>query len=187
MIPTSDQAIALWQTYALPEQKQKHSLLVARVARWIATQIEQKKGICISKELVYVAGLLHDIDKNISGLPGETHPDCGVRILTELGYDEVAGIVRTHPLHAILDSNIAPKSLEEKIVYLADKMTKYEVISVDERFHLWEAEHITPKEQKVLRAAYPKAKQIEAELCSLMGMDTEEMIKTCKNAILQQE
>jgi len=187
MIPTIDQARTLWQTYNLPEQKQRHSLLVARVAKWIAEQIEQKQHISIDKELLYVAGLLHDIDKNIPQCKGETHPAGGVRLLTGLGYEEVANMVRTHPLHAILNPHIVPTELSEKILYFADKMTKYEVISVDERFRLWEAEHLIPEEQKILRAAYPKVKQLEAELCLLMGMEREEMIKICKNAILQHE
>lgn len=187
MIPTTDQARALWQTYALPERKQKHSLLVAGVALWLASHIEQKTHVCIAKELLYVTGLLHDIDKNIPWLPGETHPDAGVRILTDLGMDEVARLVRAHPLHAILDSQIAPTTLEEKILYLADKMTKYEVISVDERFALWRAEPLGAKEQSILETAYPKVKALEAEICLLMQMDLEEMLNLCKNDILQQE
>jgi len=187
MIPTIDQAYVLWQTYAFPEKKQKHSLLVAAVAMWIATQIEQKKHIRIAKELLYVAGLLHDIDKNIPWLPGETHPDAGVRTLMNLNMVEVAQLVRTHPLHAILDPKLAPATLEEKILYLADKMTKYEVISVDKRFSLWRAEPLTAKEQSVLDVAYPKVKALEAEICSMIQMDPEEMLKSCKNDILQQE
>lgn len=187
MIPKVYQALLLWQTYALPEQKQKHSLLVARVAKWIAEQIEQKKYLHIHKELLYIAGLVHDIDKNIPWETRETHPDAGVRILISLGYDEVATLVKKHPLHAILDPVLAPVTIEEKILYLADKMTKYEIISVDERFSLWHAETLTPKEQSVLDAAYPKVKALEAELCAMIQMDPEEMLKMCKNDILKQE
>ena len=187
MIPTTDQARALWKTYALPEKKQKHSLLVARVARWIASRIEQQTRVCIQKQLLYIAGILHDIDKNIPWQTGETHPDAGVRILNELGYTEVARLVKTHPLHAITDVSIAPVTLEEKILYLADKMTKYEIISVDERFRLWNEEHVFATEREVLQHAYPKVKQLEQEVCSLLQMTPEEMLKTCKNDILQEE
>ena len=187
MIPTPDQAISLWQTYALPEQKKKHSFLVASVAVWIAKQIEQHTKIHIAKELVYVAGLLHDIDKNISWNTGETHPDAGVRILMSLGYDEVAVLVEKHPLHAILDPALAPVTLEEKVLYLADKMTKYEVLSVDERFSLWRAEPLTPEERSVLDAAYPEVKRLESEICDMIQMSPDEMRNICKNDILQQE
>ncbi len=186
MIPTPDQAILLWQTYALPERKQIHSLLVARVAKWIAEQIEQKKHLHIHKELLYVAGLLHDIDKNIPWKKGETHPDAGVRMLMSLGYDEVAMLIKKHPLHAIVDSELVPTTLEEKILYLADKMTKYEVISVDERFSLWRIEPLTPEERSILDAAYPKVKKLESEICDMIQMSSSEMRNTCKNAILQQ-
>ena len=186
MIPTPDQAISLWQTYALPEQKQKHSLLVASVALWLATQIEQHTKTYVAKDLVYVAGLLHDIDKNIPWNTGETHPDAGVRILMSLGYDEVAVLVEKHPLHAILDLVLAPVTLEEKVLYLADKMTKYEVLSVDERFALWRAESLSQEEQSVLDAAYPEVKKLESEICDMIQMTPEEMINICKNVILQQ-
>lgn len=187
MIPKVYQALLLWQTYALPEIKQKHSLLVARVAKWIAEQIERKKRLSVNKELLYVAGLLHDIDKNIPWEAGETHPDAGVRILGSLGYDEVAILVKKHPLHAIVNPEIAPVTLEEKILYLADKMTKYEVLSVDERFSLWRAESLTSEEHSVLDAAYPKVKQLELEICDMIQMTPDEMRNACKNDILQQE
>ncbi len=187
MIPTVNQARALWKTYDLPERKQTHCLLVAEVALWLAKHIEQNTHIPLSKDALYSAGLLHDIDKNIVKCPGETHPDAGVRILQKLGMEEIASLVRSHPLHAILDESISPKTLEEKILYLADKMTKYEVISVDERFRLWRKEELSQHEQAVLDASYPKAKQLEAEICSLLQMDIEKMIKYCKKDILQQE
>jgi len=187
MIPTVNQARALWKTYDLPEKKQTHCLLVAEVAFWLATHVEKNTHILLSKDALYIAGLLHDIDKNIVKRPGETHPDAGVRILQQLGMDEIASLVRSHPLHAILDESISPKTVEEKILYLADKMTKYEVISVDERFRLWHEEELSQDEQRVLEKAYPKVKQLEAEICSLLQMDLEKMIKYCKNDILQQE
>ena len=186
MIPTPDQAIRLWQTYSLPERKQTHSLLVARVARWLSAEIEQRTQTHMKKDLVYVSGLLHDIDKNIPWNTGETHPDAGVRILIHLGYDEVAMLVQKHPLHAILDPVLTPVTLEEKVLYLADKMTKYEVLSVDERFSLWRAESLTSEERSVLDAAYPKVKKLESEICDMIQMTPSEMRNICKNAILQQ-
>lgn len=187
MIPTANQAKALWKTYDLSERKQNHCFLVAKVALWIATHIEEQTHTSLSKEALYSAGLLHDIDKNINKRPGETHPDAAVRTLMELGMDEIVSLVRSHPLHAILDTSIAPQTMEEKILYFADKMTKDEVISVDERFRRWREEELSQEEQAILEAAYPKVKQLEAEICSLLQMDPEKMIMCCKNDILQQE
>ncbi len=158
MIPTEEQAKALWDKYQLPERKRNHVALVAKVALSLA----EKRTV--NKNLLLAGALLHDIDKNIPRLPGERHPDTAVRILREEGMEEVAELVKTHSLHAILDPAICPKTLEEKLLYLADKMVKDEVIGVDARFALWNDEHLPPDVQKILDDSYPKVKELEKEI-----------------------
>jgi len=158
MVPTREEAIALWDIYALPESKRNHCTLVAQVAVWFATKLR------VPTTLIEVAALLHDIDKAVPRLPGERHPDTAVRILKEHGMDDVADLVKTHPLHAILDVRISPKTWEEKILYLSDKMVKDSIITVDERFALWRAEQLPKDAVEVLDAAYPLAKALEHEV-----------------------
>jgi hypothetical protein len=86
-----------------------------------------------------------------------------------------------------LDERIKPTTWEEKLLFLADKMTKYEVITVDERFRLWNEEHLPLKEQQILDAAYPKVKLLEQEVLNLTHLTSEEVIKIVKNDILHQE
>jgi len=150
MIPTEDEAKTLWDKYNLPEYKRRHVALVAKVAGFIATKFDQLgKFDKLDKPLLVAGALLHDIDKNIPKLPGEQHPDTGVRILRKEGMDEVADLVKTHPLHAILDPKITPKTWEEQILFLADKMVKLEIITVDQRFDLWRAENCSPRDGKI--------------------------------------
>ncbi|MBI5620859.1 HD domain-containing protein [Candidatus Gottesmanbacteria bacterium] len=168
MIPTEEQVKKLWDTYNLPERKRRHVALVAKVAEFLATQCQMLNDKCkINTELLLAGALLHDIDKNIPKLPGERHPEGAVRILTEEGMGEVAALVKTHPLHAILDPAIAPKTWEEKLLFLADKMVKQEVIGVDARFRLWNDEHLPKDQQTILDAAYPKVKELEKEMFDL--------------------
>lgn len=170
MIPTEEQTKSLWDKYALPEKKRRHVGLVAKTAKFLATQCQMINAKCqINEKLLLAGALLHDIDKNVIKLPGEKHPDTGVRILREEGMGEVADLVKTHPLHAILDPAIAPKTIEEKLLYLADKMVKYEVIGVDARFKLWNDEHLPQEQQKILDAAYPKVKELEKEIFGKLG------------------
>ena len=148
-----------------------HSSLVARVALWLAKQLKKKNvSVNIDEKLLRAAALLHDIDKNVSKLPGEQHPDAGVRILEEEGMGEVAAIVKTHPLHSMLDPAISPKSWEEKLVYLADKMVKHEVITVDKRFALWKGEELPEEAVAVLDAVYPKVKELEHDIFARIGI-----------------
>lgn len=170
MIPTDDQIKALWEKYRFPEVKRRHVTLVAAVADFLAQRIIKATSQPINPSLLHAAALLHDIDKNIEKLPGERHPDTAVRILKEEGMEEVAELVATHPLHAVLDPKIAPKQMEEKILYLSDKMVKYDIVGVDQRFALWRAENLPEEAVAMLRATYPKAKALENEMFSLCGV-----------------
>ncbi len=190
MVPTKDQAIALWETYKLPEQKRIHVTLVARVAVWLGEQVSARgrssfgrksENIKINTELLEVAALLHDIDKAIPKLPGEQHPDTAVRVLREQGMMEVADIVKTHSLHSIVDPNISPKTWEEKLLYLADKMVKYEVITVDKRFALWEAEDLPEEGRIMLRRCYPLVKSLEKDIFTLLGIQPEDVAAQVAN------
>ncbi len=168
MIPTEEQIKALWIKYRLPVGKRKHMEVVARVAGFIADKLDQLgKFDKLDKPLLIAGALLHDIDKKVPRSPGEQHPDTAVRILKEEGMDEVALLVEKHPLHVILDPAVASTTLVEKILFLADKMVKFDYIGVDERFRLWNEEHLAPDAQKILDTAYPKVKALEQEIFSL--------------------
>jgi len=171
MIPTKNQAKALWEKYRLPQQKRIHVSRVAHVAMFLATKIP------VNMKLLLAAALLHDIDKAAPRFPGERHPDTAVRILREEGMGEVADVVLTHPLHAILDPAITPKTWEQKLLYLSDKMVKYDIVGVDRRFALWNAEHLPPEEQKILDLSYPKVKELEQEVFRLARISFDDILK----------
>ena len=168
MIPTEDQAKKLWEKYRLPEQKRIHVALVARVAMFFASKIR------VDKKLLLAAALLHDIDKTVSR---ENHPDTAVRILRDEGMGEVADLVATHPLHAILDPAISPKTREQKLLFLSDKMVKYDIVGVDKRFALWNEERLPQQEQKIIDACYPEVKKLEQEVFRLAQISHDDILK----------
>lgn len=176
MIPSLEQSQALWEKYHLPENKRRHVTLVAQVAQSLAKRLEQKLGPDrVNLQLLVAGALLHDIDKAVDRLPGEQHPDAAVRVLTEEGMEEVAALVKTHPLHAISDPALSPKTWEEKLLYLADKMVKYDIITVDERFALWRSENLPQPAVDLLDQAYPLVKQLETEVCGLLRTSPHEI------------
>ena len=178
MIPNNNQVKALWDKYELPEKKRVHCVLVARVAKFLCDKLKtQNPKFKIDEHLLFVSALLHDIDKNIPKLPGEQHPDAAVRVLREEGMEEVAALVNTHPLHTILDPVLVPKTWEEKLLYLADKMVKYEIITVDKRFALWRAEPLSASVRAILDATYPKVKELEKEVFGIIGVAPEEVAR----------
>lgn len=172
MTPTEEEAKKLWDKYNLPEYKRQHVALVTKVAKFLAEQLTiNHKQLTINIPVLSAGALLHDIDKNATKLPGERHPDTAVRILKEEGMDEIAALVKTHPLHAILDPVIAPKTIEEKLLFLSDKMVKLEIITVDERFDLWRSENLPDKEKKLFEESYPKVKELERKVFSAIKID----------------
>ena len=176
MIPQEQDAKKLWAKYSVPANKQTHLLLVSVVAKFLAERLTQHTPtIQINIPLVVAAALLHDIDKNAVKLPGEKHPDTAVRLLKEEGMEEVADLIKTHPLHLILDPKTAPKKWEEKILFLSDKMVKYEIISVDKRFDLWKSEPLSEKSRKQLKGAYPKVIELEKEIFTAAGVTRADM------------
>lgn len=172
MIPTHEQIKKLWDKYEFPEQKRLHVSLVARVAMWMAKKLEVcGSWFVVNKDLLEAGALLHDIDKKIPRLPGERHPQTGVRILNLEGFDEVSELIKNHSVQNILDVEKKPNSWEEKILFLADKMVKYEIITVDKRFKLWEAEDLPKEQMEMLVRAYPKVKELEREIFGFLRVD----------------
>lgn len=176
MIPNKEDIISLWDTYNFPQYKRIHCDMVRRVALILSTHIKkQNPSIFINEQLLEAAALLHDLDKNIPRLPGEHHPDTVIRILIEHGMTEVAEVVRTHPLHMILDSEKGPKTIEQQLLYLSDKTTKQEFIGVAKRFMEWDKEDTDEMSKKILTATRPKVLELQNEILQKAGISEEEL------------
>jgi hypothetical protein len=56
-------------------------------------------------------------------------------------------------------------------------MVKFEIITVDERFKLWNDEHLAPDAQEILNETYPKVKELEEEIFHLTGIKPNDVAK----------
>ena len=181
MSPSQNKCFELLKKYDFPDKKLRHVTLVSEVAKFLGVEIKKKRpDLKINVSLLVAAGLLHDIDKNIPGREGESHPFTGVRVLKEEGYGEVAEVVSKHSLEAFLNPENLPKVWEEKILALSDKMVKNEIITVDERYRLWREENI-PEQNAVLDATYPLLKNLEQEVFGIIEMNPEDVGRKFKN------
>ena len=169
MIPSPSHCYTLWEKYQLPEKKRVHSQIIADTASIIGKKLI-KQGISLNLGLLIAACLLHDIDKAVPKKEGERHPESSVRILTSENLPEVAQVVRTHSLHCILNPQTKPTTWEQKVLYLVDKMVKYELIGVEERFKLWYAEDLPPQARAELDASLPLVKELEHEVFAAAGI-----------------
>lgn len=111
-----------------------HSFNHVKRVTQIATLIAEKEGADIG--LVQVGALLHDVGWSVGQPHNETGATLANQILKELGYpnDESAKVVRIVLLHP-LDFRERLNTLEEKVVWDADKIDLLGAVGVARGFH----------------------------------------------------
>ncbi len=128
-IPTRQRCIELLVKNKTPINVIEHVKSVCKVAEEIVDSL-QKKGKKVNRELVIAAALLHDIERE-----KKNHVIEGGKLLRLMGYNEVAEVTEKHSLYQLDREEVQPKTIEEKIVFYADKRVKgSEIVTVEERF-----------------------------------------------------
>jgi uncharacterized protein len=129
-IPSEEECYEIIKNHEMLPNILEHSKQVMRVA--LAISDNARNDVCINRELVIAASLLHDITKTITLTTKEPHDRTGAQLLSNLGFHSIAKIVEEH----VIIKNFDPQgNLEEKeIVYYADKRVMHtSIVSVDER------------------------------------------------------
>ena len=151
-----------------------HVELVAACAYALALML-QRNGCQVDAVLAHRGGLVHDIGKITAAEEGGHHDVTGERILLDKGCPALARIARSHMLSNILDAEHAPKTLEEKIVYLADKLIDNgQLVSVSERLSGLKRRYNTPDDRMDQVAVAIDA--LVTELCKTAGFGRDELL-----------
>ena len=132
MIPSPEECFLLLRKYEVPENVVEHSRKVHQIALTLCRELN-RRGEGLDPAVVEAASLLHDIAKVASFQTRENHSLAGARLLRELGFPEVAEVVRQH---VVLDSGLDHGRLTEAgLVHYADKRVRHtEIVSLGERF-----------------------------------------------------
>jgi uncharacterized protein len=111
---------------------QEHSLRVMQVAD-VLGQALAAAGFELHLPLISTGALLHDIGKTACLGTANNHAHLGADILYELGYPELAQVVREH---VRLEKMVDPRPLREaEVVNYADKRVLHDrVVSLADRF-----------------------------------------------------
>ncbi|MCX8158180.1 MAG: HD domain-containing protein [Candidatus Diapherotrites archaeon] len=155
-----------------PDSILEHSLMVAKVAVYIANGLK-KNGVDINIDLVERASILHDIAKFESLNSDTKHGIKGAQMLEDLGYKEIAKIVKEHALSEILNPE-SLRSWESKIVYYADKRVKgNKIVSLDERFDYLRNRYGSKSKDILdeIERCYLPCKRLEQEIFSKAKLD----------------
>ena len=178
-IPTRDQADETLASFGLPEGVVRHSRGVARVAVEAARLVEAS-GIPVDASLVESAALLHDIDKLETRAGAGPHGIVAAERLIEMGYDELAPAVASHPVNCLLDEERHPRGWPSVIVSVADRHVAQEFLTIDER--IGDQAHRYPEYAWALQLARRRAHALEAELAEVASLTVDELVARLRAA-----
>jgi HD superfamily phosphodiesterase len=151
-----------YRRYAYPKYLVGHSDVVGRIAGVVAAA-HRRLGSDIDADKVTLAAYLHDIGRTpLLASDDRDHAELSALVLAAEGMPALGELARRHPVYTVLDEARAPRTLEEKIVYVADRRGGMSVVSLDERMADAIGRH--PEHGGSLRRAHPLAREIEREV-----------------------
>ena len=172
IIPDREFALDLLRRLKIPLSVRRHSEKVAEKALEIAEKITKTN---VDKNLIEIGALLHDVGRTKTH--GFRHALIGGKILRERGFSiKLARICETHILGGLdkedakrvglPEKDYLPKTLEEKIICLADKqMAGTREVTIKERFDRWFQKY---GRSRILLKSKKRIEQIQQEIESLM-------------------
>ncbi len=191
------------KSYHVPQLILAHMRKVAAVAVFIGKKMAEK-GEKTDLVVLRQAALLHDIVKicdfkstdlitSIGDFNAEDiafwmklhrscrsvgHVNAAYNILMDLGEPKLAEIIRKHRYESIIDGNPAerPSSLEEKLLYYADKRVMHDkIVSMRERLddgrNRYFGGNMRPQDVEIEKALF----SLEREICEKAGIRPEDI------------
>lgn len=188
----------LFEEFHTPLHVRRHCEQVAKVSVDLATKIKEN-GHEVDIDLIEFTALIHDLVRVVDfrewhpeNFPQEVtdedlkiwneqrekyagthHADALTEALKDRNIDEAINIASKHKYVCIVDESCKPTSLEEKIIYYADKRVKHdEIVALDERFTDGRKRYSInedPKKAAFAEQAEDAIRALEKELLSLAG------------------
>ena len=156
----STEAAIFFDRYAYPDWLRVHSLLVGRIAE---TLVAGRAAASASAREIAIAGYLHDIGHSplVTGDRRE-HNELSALILAAEGLAGSVEPARRHAIYTVLDPATAPRTLADKIVYVADRRGGMRVEAVDVRAR--DTARRYPRFAADIERAIPIARALEREV-----------------------
>jgi len=175
MIPQPRECFQLMHQYGMLENIKEHSIMVARVADYLASGLIAA-GKEISMPLIVAGALLHDIGKTPCLYTDEDHAGLGREICETHRYHELAPIVGEH---VVLKNGVPRFELREKqIVYYADKRVNHDrIVSLEQRldYILERYGNADPRLYRAIERNFLVCKEIEQRIFSHLEGDPQDL------------
>lgn len=166
-----------------------HSIMVARSADVLLTALGKAgSGNLLPRRTLTITGaLLHDIAKTPCLDMRCDHARQGRDICLQLGYPEVAEIVREHVILMDFSPNRYKRGefLAKEIVYYADKRVRHdEIVSLEERldYIMDRYGNNDPKRLQLINTNFDKCRELEEYLFSNLEMTADDMKEAVKQS-----
>ncbi len=188
-LPNHAWCVEALERFGCPDGLIEHQLAVARAAREAALLLREA-GVELDPLLVADAGLLHDVGKGLlaSGLvdprdatclgarPPEgvtTHAWYSAAWVTERGLDpRLARVVLTHGLDSLVSPVYCPRTWEERLIVLVDKMVERGFVGIESRIRGLMERH--PEGASAIAATEPLLEALEAEVAGAAGLSSDD-------------
>ena len=173
MTELSTIAERFYARYAYPDWLRAHSRLVGAIGAVLA-EARAAAGDTLDTEAVGLAAHLHDIGRSplLAGDPRE-HNELSALILAAEGLTACVEPARRHAIYTVLDPATAPRTIEDKLVYTADRRGGMRIQAIEERAKGTAARH--PKYTDEIARAIPIALAIEREVFSGLPFSAAEL------------
>ncbi len=176
MIPAPAECFRLMDEYQMLPNIRAHSLMVARVAEFLALAL-RSRGEAIDLELTVAAALMHDIGKSFCLDNDRNHATLGRDICLRHDLHELGPLVVQHVVLEALSFPETPLSAKE-LVYYADKRVNHDqIVSLDQRmaYIIKRYGQNDPHRHAAIQKNFERCQLIEAEIFSDLGFGAEDL------------
>jgi 5'-deoxynucleotidase YfbR-like HD superfamily hydrolase len=169
----STKAEPFYRRYRYPDWLETHSRVVGAIAETLVAA-RRPGAQQIDAEAVVLAACLHDVGRSplLAGDPRDHNVLSGLVLAAE-GLHRCVGPARRHAIYTVLDPELAPRTAEEKLVYVADRRGGQAVEGLEERAR--DTAMRNPKYAGEIERAIPLAKAIEREVFADVSFAADEL------------
>jgi len=176
-IPSRHQCLELMEAHGMLPHIREHSFKVTQVAVFLGEALTAA-GLSLHLPLIEAGALLHDLGKTPCLRNGQKHAEWGAAVLLEMGYPEVAQIVKEHVYLAQDPASPQPPGETEVVNYADKRVLHNRVVTLRERFaDLLERYGLTPEAQARLAALELKVQTLEDKIFAPLDLSPLDLLQ----------
>jgi putative nucleotidyltransferase with HDIG domain len=176
-LPSKDDCLALWDVHGMLPNIREHSFRVTQVAIFLGEALVAA-GLPLHLPLIEAGALLHDLGKTPCFNNGQKHAEWGAAVLLEMGYPEVAQIVKEHVYLAADPASPQPPRETEVVNYADKRVLHTRVVTLSQRFaDILERYGRTPEARERLAALESQFQVLEGKIFAPLDLSPMDLLQ----------